>query len=162
MNLKGKTSAFETFSILASCQKNIEPNQIYNANSFNDFFIKIDSNLTKHLKKNLRPRLKSNAHSLFLYKTILSEIQKIFQGLDNKSSSGDDNLINVLFKTSVSVTAVYLEYIINFSFSTIVFPNALSNANVVPLHEECSKLDENNLRQLSPLNVWSKIFESVI
>ena len=109
----------------ASCQKNIEPNQIYNANSINDFFIKIDSNLTKHLKKNLRPRLKSNAHSLFLHKTILSvnsKNQKIFQGLDNKSSSGDDNLINVLFKTSVSVTAVYLKYIINFSFSTVVSP----------------------------------------
>ena len=83
--------------ILASCQKNIEePSQVDSANSFNDFFINIGSNLTKHLKKDTRPRLKSNAYSTFLNRKNLSEIQKIMQGLDNKSSSGEDNLSNII------------------------------------------------------------------
>ena len=98
---------------------------------------------------------------MFLYKTNSSEIQKIMQGLDNKSSSGDDNLSNVLFKTSGSVTAVYLVYLINISFSTGVFPDALSNAKVFPLPKVGSRVDENNFRSISLLNVWSKIFERV-
>ena len=61
---------------------------------------------------------------MFLYKPNSSEIQKILQGLENKSSSGDDNLSNVLIKTSGSVTAVYFEYLINLSFSTGVFPRS--------------------------------------
>ena len=84
--LKGKTNASETIPILSSCQKNIEePSHVDNATSFNDFFINIGSNLTKHPKKNTRLRLKSNAYSM-LYKTKSSEIQKIMQDLDNKSS----------------------------------------------------------------------------
>ena len=97
---------------------------------------------------------------MILYKTNSSEIQKIIQGLDNKSSSGDDNLSNVLIKTSGSVTALYLEYLINLSFSTGVFPDALSNAKVFPLQKEGPKVDENNFRPVSLLNVWRKIFES--
>ena len=96
------------------------------------------------------------------YKINSSEIQKIIQGLDNKSSSGDYNLTNVLIKTSGSVTAVYLEHLINLSFSTGVFPDALSNAKVFPLHKEGSKVDENNFRPISLLYVWSKIFERVM
>ena len=84
------------------------------------------------------------------------------QDLDNKPSSGDDNLSNVLIKTSGSVTAVYLEYLINLSFSTGVFSDALSNAKVFPLHKEVSKVDENNFRSIFLLNVWSKIFERVM
>ena len=84
------------------------------------------------------------------------------QGLDNKSSSGDDNLSNISIKTSGSVTAVYLEHLIKLSFSTGVFPDALSNAKVFPLHKEGSKVNENNFRPISNLNVCSKIFERVM
>ena len=92
----------------------------------------------------------------------MSGIKKIMQGLDSRSSSEDDNLSNVLIKTSGSVTAVYLEYVINLSFSTGVFPDALSNVKVFPLHKEGSKVDENNFRLISLLNVRSKIFESLV
>ena len=76
MNSRGKQMLPKLFPILESCQKNIEgPSQVDNANSFNDFFINIGSNLTKHLK-NTRPRLKSNAYSIFYIKQIRLKFKK--------------------------------------------------------------------------------------
>ena len=88
----------------------------------------------------------------------MSEIQKIMQGLDNKSSSGDDNLSNVLIKNSALVTEVYLEYLISLSFSTGVFPDELSNAKVCPLYKEGSKVDEKKFYSNIPFKCMEQNF----
>ena len=42
------------------------------------------------------------------------------------------------------------------------FPIELKKGKVIPMHKSGSKLDENNYRPISLLNVWSKIYEKVV
>ena len=47
------------------------------------------------------PPLKQVGHSMFLYQVTELEVEQIINKLDNKSSSGDDNINNILVKLSV-------------------------------------------------------------
>ena len=96
---------------------------------------------------------------MFLYQVTELEVEQIINKLDNKSSSGDDNINNILVKLSVSATVPYLTLLINKSFSQGVFPDKLKRAKVIPMHKSGSRVDENNYRPISLLIVWSKIFE---
>ena len=40
-----------------------------------------------------------------------------------------------------------------------IFPTELKKAKIIPLHKEGSRLEENNYRPISLLNVWSKKYE---
>ena len=97
--------------------------------------------------------------SLFHYKASNIEISKIIDQLDNKSSSGDDNISNLVVKQSKIEIVPILTFLINKSFRDGVFPEALKKAEVLPLFKEGSKIKESNYRPISLLNVWSKIFE---
>ena len=99
---------------------------------------------------------------MLLKKTCETEVFKVLNYLDNKSSSGDDNISNLIVKTSAKVVAPYLSFLINLSFTKGVFPKELCKAKVLPLHKDGSKLDENNYRPISLLIVWSKIYEPVM
>ena len=81
--------------------------------------------------------------------------------LDNKFSSGDDLINNVLIKTSVEVVIQYLVFLINFSIQMGVFPKELAKAKVFPLHNGDCKIKENNYRPSSLQNAGSKIYERV-
>ena len=82
--------------------------------------------------------------------------------LDNKISSGDDLINNVLIKTSVEVVIQYLVFLINFSIQRGIFPKELAKAKFFPLHKGDCKLKENKYRPISLLNAWSKIYERVV
>ena len=84
------------------------------------------------------------------------------QNLENKSSSGDDYISNLIIKTASTIIAPYLTYLINKSMNQGVFPDKLKKAKVIPLFKEGSKTDVNNYRPISLLTIWSKIFERVI
>ena len=77
--------------------------------------------------------------------------KKTSDRLDDKSSSGLDNIGNVLVKISLEVTIPYLTYLINLSFINGKFPGALAKAKVIPLHKDVDKTDENNYRTISLL-----------
>ena len=96
---------------------------------------------------------------MYLYKTTAREVGDILTNLDNKSSSGVDDISNILIKLSSDVINPYLVFLINFSFDKGIFPKELARARVLPLHKEGSKLDQNNYRPISLLVVFSKIFE---
>ena len=64
--------------------------------------------------------------------------------LDNKISSGDDLINNVLIKTSMEVVIQYLVFLINFSIQSGIFPKELAKAKVFQLHKGDCKLKENN------------------
>ena len=91
--------------------------------------------------------------SLFLYKASNIEISKIIDQLDNKSSSGDDNISNLVVKQSKIEIVPILTFLINKSFRDGVFPEALKKAEVLPLFKEGSKTKESNYRPSSLLNV---------
>ena len=68
------------------------------ANSFNDYFADIGKNIASKIPDADAPlkTINFNNKSMFLYKTIDEEILSIMNELDNKSSSGLDNLSNIL------------------------------------------------------------------
>ena len=97
---------------------------------------------------------------MYLYKTTAREVGYILNNLDNKSSSGVDDISNILIKLSSDVINTYLLFLINCSFDKDIFPKELTRARVLPLHKEGSKLDQNNYRPLISFLVdFNKIFE---
>ena len=101
-------------------------------------------------------------HSMYLKPLTVNEVREIIDNLDNKFSSGDDDISNVIVKLSSNVTIPYLTQIINKSFEEGIFPDDLKKTKVIPLHKDGSKLDENNYRPISLLIVWSKIIERAL
>ena len=97
---------------------------------------------------------------MYLYKTTAREVGEILTNLD-MSSSGVDDINNILIKLSSDVINPYLVFLINSSFDKGNFPKELARARVLPLHKEGSKLDQNNYRPIY-LVVFSKIFERAI
>ena len=91
----------------------------------------------------------------------VSETQAIdiINSLPNKSSSGEDEISNILVKTAGSVITKYLTSWINVSFYEGSFTSDLKKANVFPLLKNGSRVEENNYRPISLLNVLSKIYE---
>ena len=99
---------------------------------------------------------------MYLVPATEQEILEIIQNLENKSSSGDDYISNLIIKTACTTIASYLTYLINKSMNQGVFPDTLKKAKVIPLFKEGSKTDVNNYRPISLLTIWSKIIERVI
>ena len=97
-----------------------------------------------------------------IFEVTEDEVKKAFDGLDNKSSAGDDGVSNLIAKATSEIVVPVLTRLIQKSFKSGVFPDVLKHAKVLPLHKDGSKSDENNCRPISLLNVWSKIFERLM
>ena len=87
--------------------------------------------------------LESAVHHMLPYETSCAGVTSIFASLDEKFS-GDDEIHNVLVKLTSSVTVPYLTTLSNRSLNEGLFPNSLKKVKVIPIHEEGSKLDEDN------------------
>ena len=59
-------------------------------------------------------------------------------------------------------TSSQLSEILNFCFSSGVFPSVLKTANVIPVHKKDSKLDFSNYRPISLLSNVEKILEKLM
>ena len=132
------------------------------ANSFNDYFADIVKKIASKTPDAPLKSIKCNNKSMFLYKTIDEEILSTMSALDNKLSSGLDNLSNILIKISSDINAPLLCDLINMSFREAVFPKILAEAKVIPLHKKGDKTDEKKCPPISLLSVCSKIFERVM
>ena len=158
--LNCKNLAQSNIPVLDSClQVQENPSNKDIADKFNDFFTNIGENLKKELPKIDPPCLPKLNHSMFLFKVTEPEIHQIISQLDDKSTSGDDYVSNLIVKSSKNAVAPLLTILINASFSKGVFPSELRKAKIVPIHKEKSRRDENNYRPISLLIVWSKIYE---
>ena len=78
-----------------------------------------------------------------------NEKQKTIHETANKSFSGLDDIGNTLVKISSEVTVPYLTNLIDLSFIKGKFPKALAKAEVIPLHKDGDKSNENNYRPKS-------------
>ena len=114
--------------------------------------------LTRKLPTIKLPKITSVQHSMYLYGPTAFEIKHIIDSLDNKFSSGDDNISNAIIKALSSVIVPFLSHLINQSFRQGCFPSELCKAKVLPFHKDGSKLLESNYRPISILVTWSKIF----
>ena len=97
-------------------EKNTKASNYDIAYSLNKFFINIAGELTKDIEPSEQISVHQVEMSLFLYKASDIEISKIIDQLDNKSSSGDDNIRNLVVKQSKTEIVPILTFLINKSF----------------------------------------------
>ena len=90
------------------------------------------------------------------------EIICIIEKLPNKTSSGFDNLSNLLLKSLKYEIVMPLEQIFNLSLETGTFPMLMKNAEVVPLYKGKEKDLSVNYRPISLLITISKVLEKIV
>ena len=136
------------------------------ANEFNNFFANIGPLTEKCIPRNpiADPKkfLKDRIQTDFLLTFVSNdEILDIIQSLENKCI-GPNSIPIRLLKLIPDLILVPICKIINNSFSSGVFPNALKISKVIPLHKEGSSDDVNNYRPISILSIFDKIIEKVM
>ena len=90
------------------------------------------------------------------------EIVNVVRSMDNKASSGHDDISNILFKKIKDSISQPLSIIFNKSLANGVFPHLMKMADVVPLHKGKSKEQVNNYRPISLLLTVSKVLEKIV
>ncbi|KAI5721554.1 hypothetical protein M8J77_022256 [Diaphorina citri] len=91
------------------------------------------------------------------------EIIKIVNGLQNKTSCGEDDIPMTVIKKVIHPISGPLSFIFNSSFSTSTFPTLFKNAVITPIHKGKGVMtDLNNFRPISVLNNFSKILEKLV
>ena len=136
------------------------------SNSFNTFFSNVGPNTEKSVPKvpHLSPTyfLKNRNQFNFIITHISEqEILDTINALQTKGTGPASIPVDML-KLVADIIVVPLCHIINLSFSTGVFPDALKVAKVIPLHKGGSTQDFNNFRPISLLSIFDKIFEKIM
>ncbi len=141
-----------------------DPNDI--ANSLNSFFVNVGPNTEKTVPRagNLSPDkfLKNRNRVEFIMANISEDdVLKIIQSLPVKGT-GPASIPLKLLKLVANIVVVPLCYIINVSFTTGVFPDALKIAKVIALHKGGPSDNVNNYRPISLLSIFDKIIEKLM
>ena len=126
------------------------------ANKFIKYFTIIGPELKMNMLNESLPIIPACPHSRYLYRTSEDEVSKIIGQLQNKHSSGTDEISNVILKISAPITIYYLVELINKSFQQ---SDQMKKCKIIAIDKGESKLVESNYRLISLLIVWSKIFE---
>ena len=151
--------------------KNINDLYIYGskeiANAFCSFFTNVGPDLASSIptaKKLYNDYVKdiSCNTSLFMSPTDHVEVYKIISQLKNKTSSGYDEINNILIKQLGEVVSVPLSKIFNKSIAEGTFPKEMKLADIVPIYKSKDRLSCTNYRPVSLLPVVSKVLERII
>ena len=135
------------------------------SNTFNNYFVEIGKKITDNMPKNnkfLKYLGDKNPSTMFLNPTDKREISKIIGKLNKKKSSGPDLIPVTLIKSCSEHFSNPLSKIINCSFATGIFPQALKLAKVIPVHKKKEKYIVGNYRPISLLSIFSKIIEKAM
>ena len=101
--------------------------------------------------------------SAFCFKKVShNDVCKRLEKLKDRKSPGYDNIPPKLVKIGASVLCYPLQHLINKSVDSSVFPDALKNAEIIPVFKKGDNLLKENYRPVSILPCFSKIFEGVI
>lgn len=134
-------------------------------NIFNKFFSTIGQNLANNIPASSTcpfqniPRVRE---SIFLRPSSPNEIVFLIQNLNNKKSSGPDNIPAAILKANASIFAKILSQIFNLIVQTGSYPDCLKIAKVVPIYKSGDTRDCNNYRPISTLSVFNKILEKLL
>lgn len=111
---------------------------------------------------NTLTHLRNRWHSFFIAPTSECEVKNVISRLKNKKSTGFDTITVSLIKKISDYIAPVLTHIINLSFENGVFPIILKQSTVVPIWKKNCSLTLDNIRPISLLSVFSKIFEKIM
>ena len=144
----------------------------YDANSITNEFGKYFSTVGKKFADSIpKPTKPSNAFikkillndkSMLLYETTEKEIGNLINNLENKSSSGFDNISNIILKKLKDSIVPPLTKIVNLSLTTGIFPEKMKQADVFPLFKSKNMKEVTNYRPISLLITLSKILEKIM
>ena len=107
-------------------------------------------------------KIRRSKTSIFLHPVTYRELDKLIDKLPNKTSSGFDNISNILLKKLKTCIIGPLVEIFNCSLATSTFPQKMKLAIVVPLHKGQSTMDLGNYRPISLLLTISKLLEKIM
>ena len=98
------------------------------ANKFGKYFSSVGKTFAGKVKNSKRKityyndKITRNPKSIYLYCTTEIEIKKLIENLPNKTSSGYDNISNILLKKLCAAILTSLTVIFNLSISNSIFP----------------------------------------
>ena len=123
-DIKGNTRKSSKVPALKSCNaRSSDPSSADIAEEFNTFFTNVGPNLKENIKHVPLPKMDEVNHSMYLKPITCDEVREIIDNLDNKFSSGDDDISSVIVKLSSNITIPYLTQIINKAFEEGIFPD---------------------------------------
>ena len=137
-------------------------------NSFAKYFAGVGKKFSEKIQTPTKPvkdylkLMQSSQGSLFLNPTYTQEIVKIMSKLPIKSSSGHDNISNILLKEIIDQIAPVLVEVFNKLMMLGEFPSLMKLAEVVPLYKGKEHFLETNYRPISLLTTMSKILEKIV
>ena len=133
----------------------------YNAkricNRFAKYFTSVGENFAAKIPAPIKSAhdylklLQTSQASLFLNPTDVKEIVTLISQLPNKSSSGHDNISNILLKKLIHQIAPVLVQVFNKSMTMGEFPTVMKLAEVVPLYKSKENFLETKYRPISLL-----------
>ena len=136
--------------------------------TFNDFFSTIGENYaskhhcTQKESNDLLQNIVQNTHSLFLEPCTIEEVKRVIMNLPQKTSSGYDNISNILLKKLSASLLSPLNIIFNKSLSEGKFPETMKKADIVPLYKSKDEHECTNYRPISLLPTLSKLLEKIM
>ena len=146
--------------------EHVEPKEI--ANELCNYYSNIGAKLANSIpplkldNQSYLKKITRNPKSLYLTPTMRHEIIKIIDKLPNKSSSGHDNINNILLKNIKNQIAAPLERVFNMSLEQGIFPDLMKKAEVIPLYKGKERDLCMNYRPISLLLTISKILEKIM
>ena len=133
--------------------------------TFNEFFStiaqKIESkliNTTKHYTDYLT---EPTTNTFILTPTNTEEIEDIIKTLNIRKSIGPNSIPTKLLKQFSKEISIPIEKLINLSFETGLFPDALKLTRIIPVFKNGDSLQCNNYRPISLTSNISKIMEKL-
>ena len=134
--------------------------------AFNNFLVNVGPNTEKNIPINpkIKPEfyLKNRNQLNFLIAHISNEeVLDIINKLENKST-GPQSIPIKLLKLIPDLILIPLCTIINQSFVTGKYPDALKISKVIPIHKSGATCNLNNYRPISLLSIFDKIMEKVM
>ena len=135
------------------------------ADEFNKYFVEIGPTLAGKIKTQATfdKYLTKPATTQFQFSNVDENvIRKIIKKLKPKTSSGKDSINNKMIKYLETEITPFLTLIINQSFNTGIFPEALKISKVLPIYKKDNPELFGNYRPVSILPSMSKVFERVI
>ena len=135
-------------------------------NMFNTHFSLIGETLAKNIPQSQKSfvdfLVPPNVNTVFFSPTDRHEIMDIVSHLNNKKSSGFDNVNNVILKGIIPSIVDPLVHIFNLSILNGQVPDTMKIAKVIPLFKKGDNQDMNNYLPISLLSSLSKVLEKLI
>ena len=138
------------------------------SNCFAKYFSEIGRNCFSRISKPKKStdwylhQIPRNEKSIFMTPITRTEVDRLISNLPNKTSSGYDDISNILLKELRHLIKQPLADIFNRSMSEGIFPEAMKLADTVPLFKSKDRTLTTNYRPVSLLITLSELLEKAV